>query len=85
MLNSEFQSPSIKIQDSKLILLIILTLLEPREGVKILNVSLGMSYNIPKILSSEFQSCSIKIEEFKINPIHHIYRSVHFFAYQGVS
>ena len=70
MLNSEFQSPSIKIQDSKLILLIILTLLAPRGGVKILNVLLGMSYNIPKILSSEFQSCSIKIEEFKINPIH---------------
>ena len=57
MLNSEFQSLGIKIQDSKLILLINLNLLR-------------MSYNIPQILSSEFQSCSIKIEEFKINPIH---------------
>ena len=67
MLNSEFQSPSIKIQDSKLILLIILTLLAPRGGVKILNVLLGMTYNISKILSSEFQTPSIKIQDSKLN------------------
>ena len=68
MLSSEFQSPSITIEDSKLNLLIILTLLAPRGGVEILNLLLGMSYNMPKMLSSEFQTCSIKIEDFKINP-----------------
>ena len=56
MLNSEFQSPSIKIQDQKLTLLIILTLLAPRVGWEILDVILGMSYNLPKALGSEYQS-----------------------------
>ena len=37
--------------------------------MKILNLLLQTSYNIPKMLSSEFQTCSIKIEDFKINPI----------------
>ena len=36
--------------------------------MKILNVILGMSYNLPKALTSEYQSPSIKIEDFKINP-----------------
>jgi len=67
MLISDFQSPSIKIQDSKFTLLIILTLLAPRGGVKNLNVILEMSYNLPKALTSEYQSPSIKIEDFKIN------------------
>ena len=66
MLSSEFQSPSIKIQDSKLTLLIILTLLAPRGGVNILNVILEMSYNLPKALTLEYQSPSIKIEDLKI-------------------
>ena len=69
MLSSEFHSPSIKIQDSKLTLLIILTLLAPRGEVNILNVILRMSYNMPKVFSSKFQSDSIEIEDFKINPI----------------
>ena len=43
MLSSVFQNPSIKILDSKLTLLIILTLIAARGGVKILNVILGMS------------------------------------------
>ena len=67
MLRSEFQSPSIKIQDSKLTLFVILTLWAPRGRVKILNVILGMSYNLAKALTSEYQSDSIKIEDFKIN------------------
>ena len=37
--------------------------------MKILNLSLGMSYNIPKMLCSKFQIYSIKIEHYKINPI----------------
>ena len=37
--------------------------------VIILNLSLGMSYNLPKKLSSKFQSNSIKIENFQITPI----------------
>ena len=61
MLSSEFQSPSIKTQDSKL------TLLAPRQRVKILDVILGMSYNLAYALTSEYQSPSIKIEDFKIN------------------
>ena len=48
---------------SKLTLLILLTLLAPRGGVKILSLLLGMSYNKPKMLSSKFQSPSIKIED----------------------
>ena len=53
----------------KLTLLILLTLLATRGGVKILNLLLGMSYIIPKTLSSDFQSHSIKIEDLKINHI----------------
>ena len=68
MLNSEFQSPSIKIQYSKLILLVFLTLSAPKGGgVKMLNIILRMSYNLPKALTLEFQSPNIKIEDFKIN------------------
>ena len=37
--------------------------------MKILDLLLGMSYNMPMKFSSEFQSCIIKIENFKINPI----------------
>ena len=37
--------------------------------MKILNILLGMSYNIPMVFSSEFQCKSIKIEDFEINPI----------------
>ena len=37
--------------------------------MEIVNLLLGMSYNMPKMLSSEFQTCSIKIEDFKIIPI----------------
>ena len=37
--------------------------------MKIKNLLLKMSYNMPKVFSSEFQSNSIKIEDFKINPI----------------
>ena len=37
--------------------------------MKILNLLLGMSYNMPKMLGSKFQSHIIKIEDFKINPI----------------
>ena len=33
------------------------------------NLLLGMSYNMPKILSSEFQSPNIKIGDFKMKPI----------------
>ena len=33
------------------------------------NLILGISYNIPNMLSSKFQSHSIEIEDFKINPI----------------
>ena len=33
----------------------------------ILNVILGMSYNLPRALTSEYQSPSIKIEDFKVN------------------
>ena len=32
-------------------------------GVNILNLLLGMSYNIPKMVGSKFQSPSIKIED----------------------
>ena len=62
MLSSKFQSPSIKIEGSKLTLLIFLTL-APRGGVKILSLLLGMSYNMPKLLSAKFQSPSIEIEK----------------------
>ena len=34
-----------------------------------LNLLLGMSYNILKILCCKFQSNSIKVEDFKSNPI----------------
>ena len=54
---------------SKLTLKILLTLLAPRGGVKILNLLLGMSLNMPTVFSSEFQCNSIKNEDFKINPI----------------
>ena len=37
--------------------------------MKLLNLLLGISYIIPKMLSSEFQSNSIKIEYFKIDPL----------------
>ena len=37
--------------------------------MKILNVILEMSYNLPKALTSEYQSPSIKIEDLKINTI----------------
>ena len=37
--------------------------------MKIKNLLLGMSYNMPEGFSSEFQSNRIKIEDFKINPI----------------
>ena len=40
--------------------------------MNILNLLLGISYNMPKMLSSEFQSHSIKFEDFKINPINHL-------------
>ena len=36
-----------------------------------LNLLLGISYNMPNMFSSEFQSNSIKIKDFKINPINH--------------
>ena len=35
----------------------------PRGGVKILNLLLGMSYNMPKVLCSKFQSHKIQIED----------------------
>ena len=37
--------------------------------MKILNLLLEMSYNMPKILWSKFQRYSVKVEDFKINPI----------------
>ena len=44
-----------------------LTLLAPRGRVKILNVILGMSYNLAYAFTTEYHSPSIKIEDFKIN------------------
>ena len=64
VLCSKFQSRSIKIEDFKINPINLLTLSTPREGVTILNLLLGMSYNTPKMLCSEFQSRSIKIEDF---------------------
>ena len=58
-----FRVIALKLRISKLTLLILLTLLAPRGGVKILSLLLGMSYNMPKMLCSEFQSHSIKIED----------------------
>ena len=50
----------------KLTLLILLTLLAPRGGgVQILILLLGMSYNMPKLLSYKFQSPSIKIYDVR--------------------
>ena len=37
--------------------------------MNILNVILGMSYNLPKALTSKYQSPSIKIEDFKIKSL----------------
>ena len=69
-LSFKVQSDSMIIEDLKIIHINLFTLLAPRgEGVKILNLLLQMSYNIPKMLSSEFQTCNIKIEDF--NPISH--------------
>ena len=48
-----------------------LTLLAPRGRVTILNVILGMSYNLAKTLTSEYHSPIIKIEDFKINTHNH--------------
>ena len=70
ILSITFHSYSIQIEDFKMLtLLILLTLLAPRRGVKLENLLLGMSYDMPKVFSSEFQSNSIKIADFKINPI----------------
>ena len=66
---SEFQSYKLELRISKLTLVILLTLIAPKGGVKILSLLLGMFYNMPKMLSSEFESHSIKIEDFKINLI----------------
>ena len=37
--------------------------------MKIKNLLLEMSYNMPKMLRSKFQSHSIRIEDFTINPL----------------
>ena len=55
--------PVLKLMILKLTLLILLTLFAPRGGVKIFNLLLQMSYNLPKMLSSELQSHGIKIED----------------------
>ena len=50
-----------------------ITLLLARGEVKIVNLLLGMSYNMTKMLSSKFYSHIIKIENFKMNPIKYFY------------
>ena len=68
-LTSEYQSPSIKIEDFKMNSFNPFNPTSITGGSENLNLLLQMSYNIPKMLSSEFQTCSIKIEDLKINPI----------------
>ena len=51
---------------SKLNQLILLTPISTKDGEEISNLLLGMSYNMPRMLSSEFQSRSFKMEDFKI-------------------
>ena len=69
VLASEYQSPSIKIEDFKIKTFNNFNSISTTGGVNILNLLLQMSYNMPKMLSSKFQPCCIKIEDFKINPI----------------
>ena len=67
MLSSKFHNHSINIEYFKI------NPMNPGGvGVKIANLLLGMSLNMPKMLGTKFQSHSIKIEDFKIIPINPI-------------
>ena len=63
MFYSKFQSHSFKIEDFK-----INPIGTKEEWVKIKNLLLRISYNMPKMLSSKFWSPSIKTEDLKIKP-----------------
>ena len=66
MLSYKFQSDSIKIEDFKINPINPFNPIGTKGGgVNILNLLLGMSYNMPKMLCSEFQSPSIKIEDVR--------------------
>ena len=67
MFSSEFHGHSIKIADLKTNPINIFNPINTKGGVKNLNVLLGISFSMPKIIRSECQSPSIKIEHF--NPI----------------
>ena len=69
MLSSAFQTCSIKIKDFKINTINPFNHISTKGVVKIKNLLLRMSYNMPEVFSSDFQSNSIKIEDFKINPI----------------
>ena len=63
MLRSKFHNHSIKIEDFKINPINPFNPNKTKGGVKILNLLLGISYNMPKVLCSKFQSRSIKIED----------------------
>ena len=65
MLSSEYQSHSIKIENFKINPINPFNSIRTKGGgSKHLNLLLGVSYNMPKMVGSEFQSLSIKIEDF---------------------
>ena len=61
--SSVLQSHSIKIEDFKINPINPFNPNKSSGGVKIKNLLLGISCNMPKMLCFEFQSCSIKIED----------------------
>ena len=63
MLSSKFHSHNIKIEDLKINPINPFNPNKTKGGVKIKNLLLGMSYNMPKVLCSDFQSHSIIIED----------------------
>ena len=70
---------------SKFNLLILLTPISTKEGVEISNLLLGMSYNMPNMLSSEFQSHSIKISFLNNFLYHHETIVVYITMYEAVN
>ena len=63
MLSSKFQSHSIRFEDFKINPINPVNPITTKRGSKHLNLLLGMSYNVPKMVGSEFQSPSIKIDD----------------------